>query len=446
MAARTVTFGLLAVLAAGACAEREVILPGERFDTRTPLAASLPAEDGTPAVAPAGPENRADPISLPAPQTLSDWTHRGGGPDHRAPHATLSASPVLALSVGVGAGDSRRNRIATAPVIAGGAVFTIDSRARLQATSTGGGALWSADLTPPGQRSGPVTGGGLAVGAGRVFAATPYGELVALDAASGAVVWRQRLDAAATGAPAVREGTVYVAGRDNRAWAVDAANGRVLWSFPGTRSPSGVTAPAGPLLGPDLIVFPGSAGQLVAARPDGTRIWQEAVAGQRLGRAFGRITDIAGDPVLADGVIYAGNATGQTVALEAQTGRRLWAADDGAMGPPVVAGGSVFVVNEIGELVRLSATDGSVVWRVELPYLTTQRPRRIRDVFPHYGPVLAGGRLWVAGGDDTLRGFDPVSGAQTFAAPIPGGAASLPALAQGALWVVSGRGQLLAFR
>ena len=443
--ARAVTFGLVATLLAGACGQREIILPGERFDTRVPLAASLPDADGTPAVPPPAPENRAEPIALPAQQVVGDWTHRGGGTDHRAPHATLSSAPALAFTANIGQGDARRFRIATAPVISGGAVFTMDSRARVQATSVGGGVLWSADLTPPGSRDAEA-GGGLAVGGGRVMASTAFGELVALDQSSGAVVWRQRLDTAATGAPTVRDGAVYVSGRDNRAWAVDAANGRVLWTVQGTASPSGVTGPAGPMLGPDLIVFPSSAGQLVGVRPDGTRIWQTGVPGQRLGRAFARITDISGDPVLVDGVIYAGNATGQTVALRAQTGERLWSADEGAMGPPVVAGGSVFVVNEIGELVRLDARDGAVIWRVQMPYLTTERPRRIRDVFPHYGPVLAGGRLWVASGDGALRGFDPASGAETFRTAIPGGAASLPAAAQGALWVVTQRGQLVAFR
>ncbi len=443
--ARAVTVGLVAALLAGACGEREVILPGERFDTRVPLAASLPDAEGAPAIAPPAPENRADPISLPPPRPVTDWTHRGGGADHSAPHASLSAAPVLALSVSIGAADARRYRIATAPVIAGGVVFTMDSRAVVQATSSAGQALWRADIAPPGGRD-AVAGGGLAVGGGRVLATTAFGELVALDPASGAVVWRQRLDTAATGAPTVANGVVHVAGRDNRGWAVDLANGRVLWTVPGTASPSGVTGPAGPMLGPDLIVFPSSAGQLVGVRPDGTRVWQAGVPAQRLGRAFGRVTDIAGDPVLSDGVIYAGNATGQTVALRAQTGERLWSADEGAMAPPVVAGGSVFVMNDIGELVRLDAGDGSVIWRVQLPYLTTDRRRRIRDVFPHYGPVLAGGRLWVASGDGALRGFDPVSGAETYRTEIPGGAASLPAAVQGALWVVTQRGQLVAFR
>ena len=37
--------GVCAMVFVAAC-ERERVLPGERFDTRTPLSASLPGEDG----------------------------------------------------------------------------------------------------------------------------------------------------------------------------------------------------------------------------------------------------------------------------------------------------------------------------------------------------------------------------------------------------------------
>jgi hypothetical protein len=42
--------------------------------------------------------------------------------------------------------------------------------------------------------------------------------------------------------------------------------------------------------------------------------------------------------------------------------------------------------------------------------------------------------------------FDPTNGNMVGSADIPGGAASAPALAQGLLFVVGGRGQLHAFR
>ncbi len=76
--------------------------------------------------------------------------------------------------------------------------------------------------------------------AGGCFAATGYGELVAIDPASGGVVWRQRLGAPVTGAPAVEGNTVYVVGRDSSAWAIDTSNGRIRWQVPASPSVTGM--------------------------------------------------------------------------------------------------------------------------------------------------------------------------------------------------------------
>ena len=60
--------------------------------------------------------------------------------------------------------------------------------------------------------------------------------------------------------------------------------------------------------------------------------------------------------------------------------------------------------------------------------------------------VMAGGRIIVVSSDGILRAFDPVNGNLVHTAEIPGGAAAQPAVAGGTLYVVSGKGQLLAFR
>jgi len=59
---------------------------------------------------------------------------------------------------------------------------------------------------------------------------------------------------------------------------------------------------------------------------------------------------------------------------------------------------------------------------------------------------LAGGRLIVASGDGAIRMFNPTDGALVGQVALPGGATSAPALAGGMMFVVSGNGQLQAFR
>lgn len=444
---KVATGGLALLMALSAC-ERELILPGERFPVRAPLEASVPVEgQPAPAAPPLYPENRAEPLSLPAAQANADWTHRGGNARHAAPHGQLSAAPQRVWSVSVGQGSSRKNRIAAAPVVAGGTVFTMDSLSKVQATSAQGGVVWQADLTAEFDRGGNVSGGGLAVAGGTVFATTGYGEVVALDAASGGVVWRQRLDSPASGAPVVEGGIVYVVGRDGSAWAVKAETGRVLWTQPNVATPTGVLGSAAPAVADRVVIFPFASGGVTAVlKNSGVRVWDVAVAGQRVGRAYAGLTDITGDPVVVGNTVYAGTAAGRTAAFEASSGERIWTVNEGALNPPLVVGNSVFVVNDEARLVRLDAATGALIWAVDMPYWENDKPKRRKAITAHFGPVLAGGRIVVASGDGQLRLFDPVSGAMVGGVDIPGGAASAPALAGGMLFVVSQNGQLHAFR
>ena len=437
--------GLLALLAA--CGPKEVILQGERFPVRADLDASVPVEGQPAPTAPAAAENQSVAISL-GPQTGDDWTHRAGNARHLMPHAALSATPRLAWAAKIGAGSSRKNRISAAPVVADGRVFTIDASNDVTATSAGGATLWTADLTASFDKGGGQSSGGLAVAGARVFATTGYGELVALDAASGQVIWRQRVDSPISGAPATDGEAVYVSGRDGSAWAVDAATGKVIWQVIGTPGKTAYEGTAAPTIGDRAVIFPSAGGDLMAVLKigGGTKVWQSSLAGKRLGRAYALTSDVTGDAVIAGKTLYAGSGAGRTVAMSASSGEQLWSAGEGALGPVAVAGGSIFLVNDEAKLVRLNAETGEVIWSVEMPYFTTEKVKKRKGIYAHYGPVLAGGRIMVVSSDGILRAFDPTNGALAYSTEIPGGAAAQPAVAGGTLYVVSGNGQLLAFR
>ncbi|MDO9637470.1 MAG: PQQ-binding-like beta-propeller repeat protein [Pseudotabrizicola sp.] len=438
---------MTAVLLLSAC-ERELILPGERFPVRADLDASVRLEGQPAPVAPSAlPPNRSVPISLPAAAANADWSHRGGSARHASPHGRLSATPARVWSANIGAGSSRKNRISTSPVVADGRIVTMDSNALVVATGTNGATLWQADLTAPFDRGGAVSGGGVALGGGMVFVATGYGELVALQASSGAVVWRQRLASPVSGAPAYDGGTVYVATRDGAGWAVDARNGKVQWTVPGLPNTLAVSGSSAPAVTDRTVIFPFPSGELVSAlRLNGVRVWGAPVTGQRPGRGYQGLTDLTGDPVIVGSTIYAGTAAGRTAAINAGSGDRIWTAVEGAMNPPLVVGGSVFVVNDEARLVRLDAATGEVIWLADMPYFENEKPRRHKAITAHYGPVLAGGRVIVVSGDGILRQFSATDGTLVGTAQIPGGAAAAPALAGGALYVVSTSGQLHAFR
>ena len=429
--------GLLA-----SCGEDELILPGERLDLRAPLDAPLDAtaEDQSGL-------SRDVPISLPPVTVNANWTHKNGNAQHRLAHPALNRNLSQIWSVEIGEGNGRKHRITADPVIADGRVYTLDSRAGVRAHSTGGDLLWSRDLTPAGDRPDDASGGGIAVSGGTVFVTTGFGEVTALEAASGATLWTQDLESAATGAPTAEAGVVYLVTRNSIGWAIDATNGRILWQVLGAPSDTGIAGGPAPALTDQLAIFPFGSGQMVAAaKAPGTSVWTATVAGQRLGRAFSRIEDLTGDPVVAGDTVYAGNHSGRVAAFDLASGRALWTAEAGAMSPIWLAGGSVFLVSDENRLMRLDAATGETVWENDLPLFDKERISRRKTVFAHYGPVLAGGRLLVASDDGTLHQYDPASGDPVAVMQLPGGAARNPVVAGGTLYIVTENGQLHAFR
>lgn len=422
-------------LAAAGCAPREPVLPGERLDPRAVLG------DGAverPDTAP-----RAVPLALPPATVNADWTHPNGSAAHRAGHPAFAAAPARAWTAAIGAGDSRRARISAAPVVAGGKIFAMDSAARVTAVSAAGDRLWQAVVGG----ADALSGGGLATDGDRVFATTASGLLVALDAATGAELWRQRLDAPVAGAPAVAQGRVFVVARDGSALAVDAVTGKVAWIGQGTPAISGKVGAGAPAVADDRVILPFASGEIRAvARADGGAIWTGQLGGSRLGRAFALVRDVTGEPVVAGDTVFAATSAGRLAAFDLATGAVRWTARDGAQGPVWPVGGALFLVTDENRLARLDAASGATVWAVDLPYFVKDRPNRQQNIVVHHGPVLAGGQLWLASDDGRLRAFDPVSGALRSETDLPGGAAAAPAVAGGTMYVVSGSGQLHAFR
>ena len=436
-----ILLGLAGALVLSACTKEDPILPGQREGIRDVLVD--PADIPAPAIA----EDTSRPLDLPAARSNANWLQSISSPATRADHPALSSSPSLAWSVSIGAGDGRKNRITADPVVADGRIYTLDAQARVTAVSTGGKILWSQDLVPQNDSNTDASGGGLAYSNGTLFVSSGFGLMTALDGATGAEIWQQNLRATGSGSPTVSGDLVYLVAGDEIAWALETSNGRIRWQLAATPDINNVMGGPAPAVTDKYVVFAFGSGELQGAfRKGGLRLWDAQVAGQRPGYAAARIGDITGDPVVVGDRLYVGSHSGRTVALGLGNGKRIWTANDGALNPVWPVGDSVFMVSDRNELMRLNAEDGTKIWGTELPFFTKDRPKRQAEIFAHHGPVVAGGNLIVASSDAQLRLFDPVSGALRRSVAMPGGATTNPVVAGNTLYVVSTKGQLIAFR
>ncbi|UWR25142.1 PQQ-like beta-propeller repeat protein [Sulfitobacter sp. S223] len=438
---------LLAFLGAAAfvsaCTEPDVILPGEREDIRSVL------QDQTASLETASTfeGNQSRTIGLPAARVNADWSQTAGSPSARVTHPALGSNLTLAWSANIGSGDSRKYRITADPVVAGGRIFTLDAQSVVTATSTSGATLWQVDVRPARDQEGDATGGGLVVSGDTVYVSAGVGVLAALDVSNGGVRWTQQLDASGSGTPSVAGDLVYVTAGDNAGWAINRGDGTVAWQIGASEDTNNILGAPAPAITDDLAIFAFGSGEVQAVfRRGGLNRWDASVLGKRPGRALSNISDVTAAPVVSGDRVYLGNQSGRIVALDTASGARIWSAPEGATSAVWPIAGSIFAVSDLNELLRLDAADGSRIWGTPLPNFLKSKPKRQVAIVPHHGPIVAGGRVIIASGDGLLRSFDPTNGALVGSSEIPGGATTAPVVAGRTLYVVSAKGQLLAYR
>ncbi len=405
---------------------KEKILPGERT-------AALP--QGVVDVAGGTP-------SIGAAEPLAEWSQPGGNPAN-APGNISVNSVSGAQSWRVRAVDKagRHNvRPSVPPIIQGGVVYVYDTDGVVNALRPGGGRAWSVSLAPEKEKS-HAAGGGIAASGNALFVATGYGELVALDAASGSRIWTYTLGAPAYSAPTAADGLVFVVSATNVLYAVNQADGSEAWQYLGIPENAGVLSAASPAVSGNTVVVPYSSGEVIAFdTKTGKLKWADAVVRSTRTLAVSGLTDVAASPVIYDGIVYATGVSGRTIAVRVADGERLWEENIGSASTPAISGNAVFLVDLQDNLVALDRVKGTVFWRSALPVV---RKKRFFSVWT--GPTLAGSVLWAVSNDRRLVGVDPATGNIIVDRKLPSPAYVKPIAASGQILILSADGMLSAY-
>ncbi len=433
---RTGLLGLCCTALLGGCSsfnffeDDEVRLPGERIPVRTSTAEVPVAADSV-------------AIVLPAAVTNSDWPQFNGNSTHSIGHvAAGSLQQVWRVSVGSGSAG----RIVSPPIVFSGRVYAMDTASTVSAHDAGTGApVWSVDLTPESENAIDGFGGGLAAEDGRVYASSGFGLLTALDAASGAEIWTGALRAPSRAAPSIAGGRIFVVTRENRTFAFNAATGEAGWNRQGLEQAAGILGGAGPAATDRVVIAPYSSGELTAyLAASGRPIWEEDLTGIRGAGGLAALNDVAGDPVISDGVVYAASQSGRLAAIDLRNGDRLWTRNVGGAQAPYVVGNAVFFVDDSGVLHAFDRDTGDTAWQVPLGEF--EDPEDREDAIVWAGPIAAGNRLLLTSSTGRLIAVDPTSGQIVAEAALPEGSSVPPVVANGTIYVLTDDASLIAFR
>ena len=384
------------------------------------------------------------PVVLPPPVALPDWPQAGGIASHVGGHPAL-AGLSQAWSRSIGEGGGYRARLSAQPVVMAGQVVTMDSDGVVTAHDAAEGRRqWRTETQADEDRSTNV-GGGVAIDAGTVFASTGRAELLALDAANGAIRWRKGLGTPARGAPTLVAGHVLVTTIDGRITSFAPGNGDQQWSYQATGQQTNLLGHSSPAVADGLVVAGLESGELVAiGLESGAFAWSENLSAG-LGRSsLIDLSAIRGLPVIDRGRVFASGQGGISLSLDLRSGRRLWERSFGSSETPWVVGDWVFIQTVEQVLVAVNRDDGRLRWATELPRFGN--PEKQRDPILWAGPVLAGGRLVLAGSNEMLQVVNPQDGALMSSQDLADVAGLAPVVAGGTMFVLTDDATLTAYR
>ena len=384
-------------------------------------------------------------VLLPPPSPNGDWAQPGGNAAKSLGHVTLGGSLTRQWSASID-GGSVRQRLAAAPVVADSKLFAVDVDAVVHAFAVDTGKqLWSAKLAENKDNRAARFGGGVSFDDGKVFATDGLGDVVALDAADGKILWRARPAGPLRGAPTVANGALYVISQNNELVALSQADGTIQWTGSGSLESQGVFGVGAPAAGRGTIVAGFSSGELYAYRYENGRVlWTEILSRTSVSTSVSSLVDIDANPVIDQNRVYAVGEGGRMVALELTTGRRLWEQNLAGVSTPWIAGEWLFVVTEEGKLYCLSRANGKIRWISDLGGFKNVKKRK--NPIHWTGPVLAGGRLILLNSEGQIVSVSPTTGEK--GAIIKGGAGfSLPpVVANDTLYTIDSKGRITAYK
>ncbi|MDP3403079.1 MAG: PQQ-like beta-propeller repeat protein [Brevundimonas sp.] len=311
---------------------------------------------------------------LPGPVAATAWSVPGGAVENSIEHVIAAPQFTVDWRRRIGAGSARGRQVMSPVVADGGRIFVMDGESTVTAVDAGTGAVvWKVDVKPDGREA----AGGAAV----------FGLPVPFVPGTGGGA----LSGGFGGGVAVAGGRVFVSSGYRTMSALDAATGAVLWSQP-------VDVP------------------------------------------------IHGAPTVAGNRVYVVDVDNQIIAFNTTTGLQDWSYR-GIVEParilrassPAISGDTVIAPFSSGEVVALRASNGQAVWNQVLSRTSrTSALSEIRDIAGR--PVISRGFVYAVSHSGVLQAMDIRTGQPRWSLPVAGVNAPLPV--GDVVYVVSKSGEL----
>jgi len=396
-------------------------------------------------------------FALPAPIKLDAWPLPGGNAEQSMGAVDAAANLDVAWRKGFGQGAKRGRYVTAPPVAADGKVFVMDGDGRVVAMDARSGAqIWRTGTNPgDNKRDKRGFGGGMAYADGKLYVASGHRQVLQMDAKTGDIGWRAKTSEAIHGAPTVSGGRVFAVALDNTLLTFDVATGAPSWNYQALAESARILAASSPAVSGDTVVAAFGSGELVALRAsNGNDLWNEALSRASRTSALSEIRDIPGRPVIYQGDVFAVSHSGVFAATDLRTGQARWTLPVVGVTAPWPAGDVVYVVSKVGEVICASRESGQIYWIKNLNEGFKAKKKggifgiggqkQNRPIWS--GPLLAGERLLMVGQTGELVAMNAKTGEIVKRIELKGAATLSPIAMGDTVYVVTQEADLIAIR
>jgi outer membrane protein assembly factor BamB len=247
-------------------------------------------------------------------------------------------------SVGVGDGQGA-GFYRLRPAIDGDLLYIASSDGEVAAINRlSGDTLWEVELETS-------LSGGVGVYGDGIFLGSSEGFVLKLDANTGEKMWSTPLHGEILSPPQGNGRVVVVQTYDGKLQGLDHSSGSVLWTYDSNVPVLTVRGTSSPVMHNDRVYAGFANGRVLAFEAQtGDIAWEVRVAISQGRSEIERLVDIDGTMVLAGNQLYAASYQGSVVAIDVQSGRKLWQEDASTFSGVSQGLGNIYVAEEDGTI------------------------------------------------------------------------------------------------
>ena len=285
--------------------------------------------------------------------------------------AEIKIKRLWRSKVGEGLG---RKYLALAPVVVADQVIAADAYGLVESHNRfSGKRLWQTrigeiesgffDIGLFDRKDPSFVTGGVGAGGGMALLGTTAGDVVAIQIADGSERWRVNLGSEVLVAPVVGEDLVFVQTIDGRLLALEESSGEVRWSFDNQVPVLTLRGTSKPVVADGAVYTGFASGKVSAVRADnGQPIWEHRIMLPEGRSELDRMVDVDGTPLVVGGALYAGSFQGRLKSLRRADGSPLWEKEMSTYHDLAEGYGQLYVVNADDHIQAIDLESAEQAW------------------------------------------------------------------------------------